>query len=181
MYFQFLFASISNNRLRSLEDRKQFDTIYTDFSKAFDSIDHRILLKKIELIGLDSNFVHWIKSYLMDRTQYVLLNGHRSKPISVYSGVPQGSYLGPLLFIIYINDIVNIIKYSKCLLYADDLKIFKVIETSRDAFDLQEDLNSIVDWCEANKLKLNLNKCHVMSFIERRMPTCMIIQLMILN
>lgn len=154
----------------SFEEKSQFDVVYTDFSKAFDSVNHSILLRKLSLIGLDQKFLNWIDSYLSNRTQYVLLNGYRSKMIDVHSGVPQGSHLGPLLFLVFINDLVDIVKYSQCLLFADDLKIFKRIKTQLDAFHLQEDLDAMTTWCKNNKLELNIQKCRVMTFFRIRSP-----------
>lgn len=121
-------------------------------------------------IGLCNVFVNWIRSYLTNRIQYVVINGYQSKPITVYSGVPQGSHLGPLLFNIFINDIVKVVKYSKCLLYADDLKLFKIISGIHDITCLQEDIDNITSWCNRNNLKLNINKCQVMTFTRKKSP-----------
>lgn len=152
------------------EDKMQLDVIYTDFSKAFDSINHDILLNKLSCFGLSPNFLAWVKSYLSNRVQYVLLNGYKSKPISVYSGVPQGSHLGPLLFILFINDLVDVLKYSECLLYADDAKIFKKVGGLSDATELQLDINAVTDWCKLNLLHLNVSKCSTMTYYRIKKP-----------
>lgn len=156
--------------INTLEEKSQLDVVYTDFSKAFDCINHTILLEKLNNFGFNSSILNWIKSYLKNRKQYVLVNGHHSKLIDVHSGVPQGSHLGPILFIIFINDIVEQLKYSKCLLYADDLKIFRRIDTAIDAELLQKDVDILVEWCDINKLTLNIKKCMVMSFFKLKTP-----------
>ena len=104
----------------SLDRGVQVDVIYTDFSKAFDQVDHSILLNKLKYYGIDGSIFSWMKSYLTDHTQAVILQGVESDVIEVTSGVPQGSHLGPLLFSIFMNDFVNNIKYCMSLLFADD-------------------------------------------------------------
>lgn len=116
------------------------------------------------------DYVQWISSYITGRKQYVLVDGCKSKWIFVHSGVPQGSHLGPLIFNLFINDIVDTFEYSKNLLYADDLKIFKEVNCEQDCQQLQSDLNSLHEWCLRNKLELNIKKCHVMTFYRKRLP-----------
>ena len=98
------------------------DAAYLDFSKAFDSVPHRRLLGKLESYGIHGTLLQWIESFLSDRTQTAMLNGHPSSPGPVVSGVPQGSVLGPLLFVIYINDLPEQLN-SPCLMFADDSKV----------------------------------------------------------
>lgn len=95
----------------------------------------------------------------MHRYQFVSLSGNLSNPYMMNSGIPQGSNLGPLLFIIFINDITQRIKYSECLLFADDLKIYSPVITLRDAQLLQADIDSVLSWCEDNRLYFNIQKC----------------------
>lgn len=158
--------------LDTIETGRQLDVVYTDFQKAFDRVDHSLLLAKLERIGMHSSMLDWIRSYLTDRRQYVVVDGVKSRVFPVLSGVPQGSHLGPLLFLLFVNDIVNIFKYSKCLLYADDLKIFCGISNVRDAIGLQRDLDSLFSWCQENRLYLNLTKCKVMSYHRKVNAIC---------
>jgi hypothetical protein len=119
--------------------RLQVDVVYTDFSKAFDRLDHRILLCKLREFGLSESLLQFFESYLGSRKQFVMCNGFRSKEITVSSGVPQGSVLGPLFFIMFINDIsVNI--ESNILMYADDLKVYRKISNTHDCEMLQRDI-----------------------------------------
>ena len=147
----------------------QVDVIYTDFSRAFDRLDHAILLRKLEESGLSLPLLSLFKSYLTDRKQYVECRGFESNEITVTSGVPQGSILGPLLFIIFVNDIVSDLEVSY-LLYADDVKIFCVINNILDCIKLQNNLNKINDWCHLNNLPLNAAKCNVMTFTKKIYP-----------
>ena len=112
-----------NSILDSLNKRKISLLLLIDFSKAFDMVDHEILLKKLENYGIRGIALDWLKSYLSDRKQFVSVNGTDSTEKLIRYGVPQGSVLGPLLFIIYINDIPNIAKLAKFILYADDANI----------------------------------------------------------
>ena len=150
-----------------LDDNKQVDVIYTDFSKAFDRLDHGILVQKLDKLGLSLALLNLITSYLEDRRQYVEYHGFRSFDVLARSGVPQGSVLGPLLFNIFINDIVTNLDVQS-LLYADDLKIFYVIETEEDCSKIQNNLNKINDWCVLNQLPLNVAKCSAFTFCRAR-------------
>ena len=145
----------------------QVDAVYTDFSKAFDKIDHALLLNKLQNFGFGTRLILFFKSYLFDREQYVSYNGYRSKVFLATSGVPQGSNLGPLLFLLFINDLCCQINCNK-LLFADDLKIFNSINSEDDYDSLQADINKLQDWCVLNKLHLNISKCKVLSFTNRR-------------
>jgi len=148
----------------ALEQRTQVDTIYTDFSKAFDTVNHSILINKLSSYGVGGPLLSWLSSFITNRYQLIRFNNFVSRYIEVPSGVPQGSHLGPLLFNIFINDISIVLKYSKLLLYADDLKIFRRIGTAADAHCLQQDLDSLHSWSITNKLNFNISKCHVVHF-----------------
>lgn len=159
-----------NKVINDIESGAQVDVIYTDFSKAFDRVHHKCLLNKLETLGMHSSLLLWIGSYLCDRQQYVRISGFNSHIFNVGSGVPQGSHLGPLLFILFINDVCSAIKFSNCLLYADDLKIFNTIHNTQDVINLQLDVNSVAAWCQANYMSLNSEKCKYMSIHRKRDP-----------
>jgi hypothetical protein len=144
----------------------RMDVVYTDLSKAFDTVDHGILLNKLFNFGFSVNTVQFVASYLYKRTQYVEINFEASNTYCCTSGVPQGSNLGPLLFLFMINDLPLRVK-SYVLLYADDVKIFRPIINLNDKAILQRDLDRLVDWCHTNKLKININKCSVVSFARK--------------
>lgn len=157
--------------LCALEDGKEVDVVATDFSKAFDRISHAIVFLKLKALGFQSGFIAWIKSYLQERQYEVLFRSFLSDPIKAPSGVPQGSHLGPLIFILSINDVDGIIKHSRLSVYADDMKIFTHISTPTDSRALQNDLNSFSTWCKKNFLELNVNKCQAITYSRKRIPT----------
>ena len=103
-----------------LEENEVFDVIYTDFAKAFDSVAHQRLLVKLESIGIKGDLLNWVRSFLNGRKQCVKVNGVTSGWKDVLSGIPQGSVIGPLLFVIFINDMPNEVKFNLCKLFADD-------------------------------------------------------------
>ena len=151
-----------------MESKHQLDVIYTDFQKAFDRVKHSILLYKLKKMGVHSSLLAWISSYLSGRSQFVKLANWSSRTFSVTSGVPQGSHLGPILFILFMDDATKVFSTSAYLMYADDLKIFKEIKNVLDASALQRDLNRFLQWCNLNELFLNVQKCNVISFTRRR-------------
>jgi hypothetical protein len=153
----------------ALDERRQVDVIYTDFSSAFDSIDHDILFKKLDSFGFSDNLRLLLRSYLHDRYLYVYLNGFKSYFFRQDSGVPQGLVLGPLFFNIYINDIVESLDLP-CLLFADDMKVYSLIGCYDDALRVQDGIDSIVRWCVNNNLHLNCAKCKVVSFTKKTKP-----------
>lgn len=150
-----------------LDKGNQVDVIYTDISKAFDKIIHSLLLNKLRNFGFSDSLVTFFQSYLSNRQQTVCFNGFLSPPFTQISGIPQGSNLGPLLFLIYINDLTEAITNSSFLLFADDLKIYKAVNSHQDYVDLQADLDSVLAWCQHNGLYLNINKCSVVSFTRK--------------
>nr|AMS38367.1 hypothetical protein [Bactrocera tryoni] len=158
-------------------ENKNTDVIYTDFSKAFDKVNHSILLNKLDLLGFQPIFLKWVASYLSNRIQQVIFKDTFSDIINVPSGVPQGSHLGPILFLLFINDISSVVKFSKVLLYADDVKLFKTYTSNSERCQLQTDLNNLVSWCDRNDMPLNLKKCKTMCFSRRAVdPTSYAIQ-----
>ena len=155
------------NKLFHLHDKaKSLDIIYLDFQKAFDKVPHEKLLLKTEALGITGNIHRWIASWLHDRKQRVLINGESSPWAPVTSGVPQGSVLGPILFIIYINDIdVGLNNFiSK---FADDTKIGNAVITEDDKRKLQQDLNKIAEWSSNWQMPFNVNKCQILHIGNR--------------
>jgi hypothetical protein len=150
-----------------LDKKEEADLIFLDFSKAFDKVSHTLLLHKLKSYGLQMDILSLIKSFLTNRTQKVVIEGWNSDSVDVTSGVPQGSVLGPLLFLIYINDLPDKIK-SKCRLFADDSLIYKKILTEEDCIILQQDLEEVVEWCTKWLMTLNFNKCEHMKVSSRR-------------
>ena len=148
--------------VRSIVEGNVVDVIYLDFWKAFDTVPHHRLLGKLKAYGIIGNLLQWIKSFLVGRTQEVVVNGSLSKCGCVASGIPQGSVLGPLLFVIFINDILEGIK-SNGLMYADDTKIFRMISTKEDAEKLQKDIEMLESWSSKWDLKFHPDKCHVLT------------------
>ena len=138
------------------------DTIYFDFAKAFDKVPHCRLLGKLESYGIKEKILEWIGQFLCGRSQIVTVNGEKSASAEVLSGIPQGTDLGPVLFVIYINDILDNIK-SDGLLFADDTKIFRKITSKEDALVLQSDIRSLEEWSNLWQLEFNLDKCHVLT------------------
>jgi hypothetical protein len=160
VFSSYVFETVGN--------RGQVDVVYTDFSKAFDRINHRILLQKLIDFGSDFIPIKWIASYLTSRKQCVRISQDRSFEFVIPSGVPQGSHLGPLLFTVFINDVVQCFKFCECLLYADDLKIYAAINSFRDTVQVQHEFDVFCDWSTRNRLPLNTSKCKVVSFCRSR-------------
>ncbi|KAH0817019.1 hypothetical protein GEV33_005772 [Tenebrio molitor] len=150
----------------NLDARKQIDVIYMDFSKAFDRVDHKLLLTKLDSFGFSDNLIQLIASYLSDRALFVQYRGFSSGLFQQLSGVPQGSVLGPLFFVIFSNDMTDLLDVP-FQLYADDLKIYNVIETDEDCLKLQRNIDLIQNWARTNNLLLNINKCNVVSYSRR--------------
>lgn len=151
-----------------MDEGCQVDVIYTDYSKCFDRIDHRVLMQKLYYAGIHGDLYRWFSSYIDNRTQAVVLRGYTSSWKSVPSGVPQGSILGPLLFTLFISDIKYCFRNSHILLYADDMKVLKSVRTQSDTELLQSDLDRFVQYCKTNKLQLNVSKCFHVVFTRRK-------------
>jgi hypothetical protein len=145
---------IINNLLENME----CDVIYLDFAKAFDKVDHQILLKKCHAYGVRGKLLTWLNCYLTNRHQTVVISGSHSYPAKVISGVPQGTVLGPILFIMYLNDLESCIKHSVVSSFADDTRLKRAISTCDDTELLQCDLNSSIRWSEENNMQLHQQK-----------------------
>ena len=156
------FLSTFSIIFHNYSSHNQSDIVYLDFSKAFDSIPHFELLKKLNNIGISGNLYSWFCSYLSYRTQSVSINGTFSSQLPVTSGVPQGSILGPLLFILFVNDLPDSITSSSPFLFADDTKCVMTISSPQDSSLLQDDLNALANWSSAWKLAFNTSKCKLL-------------------
>ena len=145
-----------------LANDKSFDILYTDFAKAFDKVSHSRLLVKLKAYGINGLLLNWIKDFLADRKQRIVMGDCMSEWSNVDSGVPQGSVLGPISFVIYINDLPDQVKNSVCKLYADDNKLISEIRNNEDCFKLQNDIDELDKWSEKWLLGFNFDKCRIM-------------------
>ena len=148
---------------KMVEDGVCFDAIYTDFSKAFDSVPHERLFVKMEALGIRGDILKWVKSFLSGRTQCVKVEGANSSWKKVLSGIPQGSVIGPILFVIFINDMPAQVIHNFCKLFADDCKLFGPVTSSGENL-VQSDLANLEHWSKIWQLPFNAKKCKVMHF-----------------
>ena len=140
-----------------------FDTLYLDFKKAFDSVPHARLIYKLQSCGVVGNLCYWFEDFLRDRKQRVCVNGSKSSWKNVTSGVPQGSVIGPLLFLLYVNDLPGIVT-ANCKIFADDTKLYHPILSLADAESLQLDIDNLLLWADNWLLRFNESKCKVLHF-----------------
>ena len=152
------------NIITALESGKTVDVVYLDFAKAFDKVDHKILLSKLKSLKIDGKLLRWLQEFLKDRNQTVLVEGTRSNSADVISGVPQGTVLGPLLFIIMINDLPDHIEYCQIKSFADDTKILKEISSSHDFKLMEEDLKRVYSYAANENLSFNANKFQLLRY-----------------
>ena len=152
-----------NNIMQNLIEGHDTDVIYLDYAKAFDSVDHELLMEKLRKYGISNKLLEWLQSFLRHRSQTVVVDKRSSYTAPVISGVPQGTVLGPLLFIIFINDISLLPLTSNIGIFADDTKITRRIEKSEQMADLQSDLNEILLWSKKNNMQLNEDKFQFIS------------------
>ena len=145
------------------------DVIYLDFKKAFDSVSHCKLLLKLRSCGIAGKLFNWFKAYLTNRHQYVRINDSCSESLPVLSGVPQGSTLGPLFFVLFINDLPNCLKSSLPFIFADDTKCLKhtINPDISEVYLLQQDLNNAFHWSINNDLSFNFAKFVHIQFWSR--------------
>ena len=153
---------ITTHDLAEIINRKsQADLAILDFSKAFDKVPHKRLLAKLDYYGLRGQTNQWFTSFLTDRSQRVLVDGESSDERPVTSGVPQGSVVGPVLFLLFINDIANNLD-CRVRLFADDCLVYREIQTPEDSLKLQTDLNSLIEWSADWQMAFNVDKCFIM-------------------
>ena len=150
--------------ISQIEQKAQVDAVYTDIKAAFDRIDHNILLAKLSRLSIHRNLIAWFHSYLTERKISIKLGDCVSCSFTNHSGVPQGSNLGPLLFILFFNDVILCLSDGCAVVYADDLKIYVAVRTSADCHRLQTQLNHFDEWCSVNKLLISIAKCSVITF-----------------
>jgi len=162
-------AHLTENILDNMDNGLVTGAVFLDLSKAFDTVDHQLLLKKLKSLGLNNNSMDWFKSYLSAREQVVSIGNCLSCPKPISVGVPQGSILGPLLFIIYVNDLPQCLRHCKIILYADDTLIYYSAKTAQDVeIYLNIDLKTVSQWLLSNLLTLNCAKSRVVLFGSTR-------------
>ena len=152
-----------------LDKGKYTTAVFLDIKKAFDTIDHKIIIKKLEHAGVGRKTLPLLANYLNNRKQCVLYNGYKSDVKTLTTGVPQGSTLGPLLFLIYVNDLPKLFRKTKCMMFADDTVLYHSCSGSEELYrELQSSLNIMFDWCNANQITLNSKKCEYVHFGYRK-------------
>ena len=152
--------NVMNDFAHFTDNNIPFDTIYLDFQKAFDTVPHERLLMKLQAYGVTGELFEWVKSFLKERLQYVKVGGMKSSTCSVSSGIPQGSILGPILFLIFINDLPDCLK-SVCHIFADDTKVYN---SSNNDIILQNDIDELHKWSLKWQLHFNSSKCKCIHF-----------------
>ena len=169
--------------MKNLDEGETPICFFLDLSKAFDTLDHNILINKLKYYGIKGTEIKWFQSYLSNRTQYVEFDGSYSSSKEIKTGVPQGSILGPLLFIIYMNDINHVSSNFEAILYADDTSLTTVLKTfeRRNPLNISNNINQELslfsDWLKANKLCLNIAKTKYMIFRYSQRPRNSIVEI----
>lgn len=159
-------TGFTNDIFSAVDAGLQVDAVFLDYSKAFDRVPHHRLLTKLTNLNLHPSVISWIKQFLDNRKQFTSVNGFNSSSVPVTSGVPQGSVLGPLLFLIFINDLPKCVS-SQIRLFADDCVIYRNITNETDRQSLQTDLDAVTAWCSSWLMSLNASKTKLMSFTNR--------------
>ena len=144
-----------------LEDKAALDVVFFDFEKAFDTVSHPKLINKLKSVGASTEVVNWTVNHLSKRQQTVIVNGEESSPITVTSGVPQGSVYGPVLFLVFINDLPDVIT-NPVKMFADDTKIYRRVDTQADCQSLQDDINGMQGWSGESQMRFHPLKCKVL-------------------
>ena len=154
----------------NLNERLSTHCVFLDFAKAFDSVPHNRLLLKLNAYGICGALLQWFHSFLTKRRQRVVINGCSSAWSPVLSGVPQGSILGSLLFVIYINDLPSTV-CSSIKIFVDDVAMYRSVHSTGDCDAFQQDLDSIAVWCSKWQMHLNVSKCELLCVSNKRTPT----------
>ena len=157
--------NLVNSLLKSIDEGKNTVGIFIDFQKAFDTINHKILLSKLNFYGIRGKALQWFESYLANRSQVLCYKETVSSKNTIKCGVPQGSVLGPTLFLIYINDLPNSTSFFYFRLFADDSNIFHTFNVGQKEIDMSIinlHLGKIQEWCNSNKVTINLKKTNYM-------------------
>ena len=162
-------VSLIEDLARKTSQRKQTDLILLDFSKAFDKVNHSKLLLKLHSYGIRSATLRWIRAFLSNRQQKVVVEGEESDSVPVTSGVPQGSVLGPILFLAYINDLPQDI-VPQVRLFADDTAIYLTLDSKIDSDTIQKDLDRLQTWEARWDMEFNPSKCQVIRVTASRTP-----------
>ena len=149
---------------KMLDRGNKLDALYIDLAKAFDSVSHMKLVHKLNCIGIKGTLNLWFQNFLSDRLQCVRVGNNVSSLETVVSGIPQGTILGPLLFIVYVNDMVDVVRTNKISLYADDSKLYGISNTVEDCETIKEDLILMKEYLDLWQLKVNIEKCEILSF-----------------
>ena len=161
--------SITEEIWKNLNEGKFARGVFLDFQKAFDTVNHEILLAKLQHYGVRGAPLNWFKSYLEDRTQYTEVNNTSSQILPIKNGVPQGSVLGPLLFLVYINDLHNVVQYSDIHHFADDTNL---LYSSKSLKHINKKVNfelkNIFHWLRTNRISLNTSKTDLILFRSKR-------------
>ena len=161
--------NITENIRKTLDDGNIGCGVFADLQKAFDTVDHQILLAKLNHYGIRGVSNDWFKSYLSNRYQYVSINGYESGLAAINCGVPQGSVLGPLLFLLYINDLNQAIKSCKVHHFADDTNLLCLSNSIKKLNkQVNADLKHLVNWLNANKISLNVKKTEMVIFKSKQ-------------
>ena len=155
---------LTDNLKMKIDSSETICSIFLDLSKAFDTVNHQILLQKLYRYGIRGVPLLWFKSYLENRSQYVEVENVKSNPLTIQCGVPQGSTLGPLLFLIYVNDIPNCLEKPNIRTFADDITLFYSSNSLQDLEKtINEEFKHLLNYCSANKLSANFKKTHYMT------------------
>ena len=149
-------------------ERGTVHCLLLDFVKAFDSVPHERLLLKLSSLGIHGDILKWLRFFLTQRKQHVVINGAYSDWANVTSGVPQGTVLGPLLFLLYVNDLDSVVKCSTVKLFADGVLLYAPVCSTKDCSALQDDLAAIFHWTNRWQLRLNPNKCEALAITNKR-------------
>ena len=157
-------ANLTNDIFDGMNNRLITTSCFIDMAKAFDTVNHEILCKKLTKLGINGNTIKWVTHYLTARKQCTFANGKLSTYLDIRCGVPQGSILGPLFFIVYVNDMKHSLKKCNHLLYADDTVLYLTGDLQKSTGDVQNDLSNFKFWCDKNQLTMNIKKNKYVTF-----------------